>query len=41
MTDIKAIARSYIELWNERMPSRRRKMLSINWAADARYVDPS
>ena len=40
MTDIKEIARSYIELWNERTPSRRRQMLSTNWTADAKYVDP-
>ena len=40
MTDINGIARSYIDLWNERMPSRRREMLSASWTADAKYVDP-
>jgi SnoaL-like domain len=40
MTDINSIARRYIELWNERMPSRRREMLSEDWTADAKYVDP-
>ena len=40
MTDINNIACRYIELWNERVPSRRREMLSIDWAVDARYVDP-
>jgi hypothetical protein len=40
MTDVNTIARSYIELWNERMPGRRREMLKQNWASDARYVDP-
>jgi hypothetical protein len=40
MTDVNAIARRYIELWNEKMPSRRREMLSADWTADARYVDP-
>jgi len=28
MTDINKIARSYIDLWNERTPSRRREILS-------------
>src|SRR6185437_5940600 len=40
MTDINSIARRYIDLWNERMPSRRREMLSEDWTADATYVDP-
>ena len=40
MTDINNIARSYIELWNERTPSRRREILATAWTADARYVDP-
>ncbi len=40
MTDHATIARRYIELWNERTPSRRREMLSENWTADARYIDP-
>ena len=40
MTDAITIARRYIELWNERTPSRRREMLSTDWTADATYVDP-
>ena len=40
MTDVNTIASRYIELWNERTPSRRRTILSENWASDARYVDP-
>ena len=40
MTDATTIALRYIELWNERTPSRRREMLASDWAADARYVDP-
>jgi hypothetical protein len=40
MTDATTIARRYIELWNERTPSRRREMLSTDWTVDATYVDP-
>ena len=40
MTDVNTIARRYIELWNEKTPSRRREMLAADWTADARYVDP-
>ena len=40
MTDVKTIAISYIDLWNERTPSRRREILSTNWTSDAKYVDP-
>lgn len=40
MTDANTIARRYIELWNERTPSRRREMLSRDWTVDASYVDP-
>jgi SnoaL-like domain len=40
MTDMNTIARRYIDLWNERTPSRRREMLASDWTADARYVDP-
>jgi hypothetical protein len=40
MTDANAIARRYIDLWNERTPSRRREILSQHWARDARYIDP-
>ena len=40
MTDINIIAHRYIELWNEKMPSRRREMLASDWTTDAKYVDP-
>lgn len=40
MTDASSIARNYIDLWNERTPSRRREILVTNWTSDARYVDP-
>jgi hypothetical protein len=40
MTDVTKIAHRYIALWNEKVPSRRREMLSQDWTADARYVDP-
>ena len=40
MTDINSIAMSYIDLWNERTPDRRREILRQYWASDARYVDP-
>ena len=40
MTDPKTIAISYIHLWNERAPDRRRELLKANWTSDATYVDP-
>ena len=40
MTDVTAVASRYIDLWNERAPSRRREILSQHWAADAKYIDP-
>ena len=40
MTDVNLVAKSYIDLWNERAPQRRREMLASNWTSDARYVDP-
>jgi len=40
MTDHKTVANRYIDLWNERTPSRRREILTANWATDAKYVDP-
>jgi SnoaL-like domain len=40
MTDITTIAQTYIALWNERAPERRRQLLTANWAGDAVYVDP-
>ena len=40
MTDINNVANRYIDLWNERTPSRRREILSESWTTDAKYVDP-
>src|ERR1700751_1889027 len=40
MTDINTIAKSYIQLWNERIPSRRRELLATSWTTDASYADP-
>lgn len=40
MTDPATVARSYIELWNERSAARRRELFGRTWTADARYVDP-
>ena len=40
MTDVNTIASRYIDLWNERTPSRRREILKEHWAKDAKYVDP-
>jgi hypothetical protein len=40
MTDVNTIASRYIDLWNERTPSRRREILAAHWADDARYIDP-
>ncbi|MGC2780196.1 MAG: nuclear transport factor 2 family protein [Bradyrhizobium sp.] len=40
MTDVTAIAASYIALWNERDATRRRALLARHWTADATYADP-
>jgi hypothetical protein len=40
MTDLNIIASRYIDLWNERTPSRRREILSQHWTSDAKYLDP-
>ena len=40
MTDVNTVANRYIDLWNERTPSRRRELLAANWTHDAKYVDP-
>jgi hypothetical protein len=31
MTDVHTIASRYIDLWNERMPGRRREILKQHW----------
>ena len=33
MTDHKTVANRYIDLWNERTPSRRREILAANWTS--------
>jgi hypothetical protein len=38
MTDVNKVASRYIDLWNERTPSRRREILAANWADDAKYI---
>ena len=40
MTDPKAIAESYIALWNETDPAVRKQLLARYWAEGATYVDP-
>lgn len=40
MTDIAAIADSYIALWNARTSAQRRELLARHWTTDATYVDP-
>jgi hypothetical protein len=40
MTNINSVASSYIDLWNERSPGRRREILAANWTSDAKYIDP-
>jgi SnoaL-like domain len=40
MTDVTTIASRYIDLWNERTPSRRREILAAHWTDDATYIDP-
>ena len=40
MTDAAAIARHYIDTWNEPDEARRRALLARHWSEDASYVDP-
>ena len=40
MTDAAAIARHYIDTWNEPDEARRRALLARHWSEDAGYVDP-
>jgi hypothetical protein len=40
MTDANVTAETYIALWNERAPNRRRELLATNWTEDAVYIDP-
>ena len=40
MIDVAAIAKNYIDLWNERSATRRREILAANWSNNATYLDP-
>ena len=40
MSDATAIARSYLEVWNETDTHRRAELFGRSWHEDARYVDP-
>jgi hypothetical protein len=40
MSDPIAIARAYLETWNETDDARRRSLIASHWAADATYADP-
>ena len=40
MTDVQAIASSYLAAWNEPDLQRRRALVTAGWAADASYADP-
>ena len=40
MTDPKAIATAYVNLWNEHVAGRGREIFKANWTPDATYVDP-
>jgi SnoaL-like domain len=40
MHDNEAIAEKYLALWNEKNEAERRKRLTDQWSATARYVDP-
>ena len=40
MSDFQRIAERYIQLWNEREPTRRQRLLEDNWLTGATYSDP-
>lgn len=40
MTDFQNIAERYIDTWNERDPSARRRALAELWTEDGTYTDP-
>lgn len=41
MTDPTTIVRTYIEMWNETDPERRRELVARTVTDDARYLDPT
>ena len=40
MPDPTTVVRSYIEMWNETDPQRRRELVAQTVTDDARYLDP-
>ena len=40
MSDFQNIAERYIQLWNERQPAVRKRLLEDHWAEGASYTDP-
>jgi hypothetical protein len=38
--DLAALADRSIEIWNERDPEARRRLIAQTWTEDARYLDP-
>ncbi len=40
MSDVDAVVASYIEMWNETDPERRRELVAQTVTEDARYLDP-
>lgn len=40
MTDVQAIASSYLAAWNEPDPERRHALVTAGWTADGSYADP-
>ena len=40
MTPLRTIADTYLALWNERDPQRRRALAARTWRPDAHYADP-
>lgn len=40
MTDVQAVASSYLAAWNEPDPERRHALVTAGWTADGRYIDP-
>src|SRR3954453_13006288 len=39
-TDVATVANTYIAMWNESDPERRRALIEETWTEDATYVDP-
>ena len=41
MTEVTTVVESYIAMWNETDPQRRRSIIEQTWTDDASYVDPN